>query len=183
MKILDQGWLHARPELSNIVAGVEIPPETRTRKEEYTFVVESLHDVPGRLLLDSATGYVPEWHKLAYILGESGWTVIATDMEPAVLGLPPHDAVTYGIADSRWIPFPNELFDVSLCISTLEHTIVTDAFAIVRELLRVTKPGGRVILTADYGAWLPCLICEVLDPTPPPEDTLDPPVYYVIVEA
>lgn len=39
-------------------------------------------------------------------------------------------------------------FDVTLCISSIEH--VADHDAAMRELVRITKPGGFVFITSDY---------------------------------
>lgn len=39
-------------------------------------------------------------------------------------------------------------FDVTLCISTIEH--VDDHDAAMRELVRITKPGGYIFITSDY---------------------------------
>jgi ubiquinone/menaquinone biosynthesis C-methylase UbiE len=47
--------------------------------------------------------------------------------------------------DARALPFPDDSFDVGMTIWLLEH--VADAAAVVRELLRVVRPTGRVILT------------------------------------
>jgi SAM-dependent methyltransferase len=41
-----------------------------------------------------------------------------------------------------------EKFDVTLCISTIEH--VDDHDAAFRELIRITKPGGLIFVTSDY---------------------------------
>jgi SAM-dependent methyltransferase len=46
---------------------------------------------------------------------------------------------------SSW-PYP--VFDVTMCISTIEH--VDDHDAAMRELVRITKPGGYVMITSDY---------------------------------
>jgi SAM-dependent methyltransferase len=47
--------------------------------------------------------------------------------------------------DAVRLPFPDDSFDVGMTIWLLEH--VQDAAAVVRELLRVVKPTGSVILT------------------------------------
>lgn len=39
-------------------------------------------------------------------------------------------------------------FDVTLCISTIEH--VDDHDAAMRELVRITRPGGLIFITSDY---------------------------------
>ena len=41
-----------------------------------------------------------------------------------------------------------EKFDVTMCISTIEH--VDDHDAAFRELVRITKPGGYIFITSDY---------------------------------
>jgi SAM-dependent methyltransferase len=47
--------------------------------------------------------------------------------------------------DARAVPFPDDSFDVGMTIWLLEH--LNDPTAVVRELLRVVRPTGRVILT------------------------------------
>ncbi len=182
-KILFQGWLHARPELSDEVLGVTVPPETRTRVEEYTFVVDSLKGVLGTVVLDSATGFMPEWHRLALILARANWTVVATDIHPAVLKLQPDPLVQYIWADSKALPLETGFADVATCISTLEHLTTSDALAVVSEMLRCVRPGGKLIITADLAPWLPSFFGGSSDDTPIPEDSLCPPVYAVVVEA
>jgi SAM-dependent methyltransferase len=44
-------------------------------------------------------------------------------------------------------------FDVTLCISTIEH--VDDHDKAMRELVRITKPGGYIFITSDYFRDLP----------------------------
>ena len=48
-------------------------------------------------------------------------------------------------ADVRALPFPGDRFDASVCLGVLEF--VPDAEGALRELARVTRPGGRVIVT------------------------------------
>ena len=183
MRILEQGWLTKRPELPNVVLGIPIPPETRTRKEEYTFVVEALNDVKGSELLDIATGYIPPWHRLAEIMVRAGWNVLGIDTNPGVMGLAWVPGVVYLQADGRAVPVEDHVFDVVTCISTLEHVGRGEAREIVAEMQRCVKPGGRLVLTADAAPWLPVLFGGACDPTPPLSDGLDPQVFYVIVEA
>jgi SAM-dependent methyltransferase len=45
-------------------------------------------------------------------------------------------------ADGEYLPFAEESFDVAYCVATLHHAL--DLTAMVRELARVTRPGGVV---------------------------------------
>lgn len=47
-------------------------------------------------------------------------------------------------ADGR-LPFPDAQFDATVSIEVVEH--VEDQFAFLRELARITRPGGKVIVT------------------------------------
>lgn len=47
----------------------------------------------------------------------------------------------------------HEKFDVTMCISTIEH--VDDHDRAMRELVRITKPGGYIFITSDYFRDLP----------------------------
>lgn len=44
--------------------------------------------------------------------------------------------------------FADDTFDVTMCISTIEH--VDDHDAAMREMVRITKPGGFIFITSDY---------------------------------
>jgi SAM-dependent methyltransferase len=49
-------------------------------------------------------------------------------------------------ADIGQLPHPAAAFDASLCVTVLCHRLIPDPQPVVRELARVTKPGGLVIL-------------------------------------
>lgn len=51
---------------------------------------------------------------------------------------------SYGVASADALPFDDDSFDVTTCQTVLIH--VADAQAVVREMVRVTKPGGVVLL-------------------------------------
>jgi SAM-dependent methyltransferase len=49
------------------------------------------------------------------------------------------------LAGDGWLPYPDDHFDAVVAVEVIEH--IEDQFAFVRELARVAKPGGLVILT------------------------------------
>lgn len=52
------------------------------------------------------------------------------------------------VSDITRIPEPDASFDAIMCIEVLEH--VPDALAAVRELSRLLKPGGRLIVSSPF---------------------------------
>lgn len=80
---------------------------------------------------------------LCKVLSERGYRVEACDFLPEnflVDGVPFHRA---DLSDS--IPLPDDSFDFVISIEVLEHLENHTQF--IKELLRVTKPGGHLILT------------------------------------
>ena len=60
--------------------------------------------------------------------------------------------IRFRIGDAHKLPFKNNSFDAIICYETIEH--VEHPAAVLRELKRVLKPGGRIILAMDSGNWL-----------------------------
>jgi len=56
-----------------------------------------------------------------------------------------HERISLVQGDAGTLPFPDDCFDIGMTIWLLEH--VSDAASVIRELLRVVKPTGSVILT------------------------------------
>ena len=53
------------------------------------------------------------------------------------------------IGDILKLNFKDEYFDKVCCISTLEHLTHWEVYPAINELLRVTKHGGKVVITMD----------------------------------
>lgn len=56
-----------------------------------------------------------------------------------------HRSGTLTAGDAQSLPFADDSFDVVMCSEVLEH--VDDPDAAMREITRITKPGGRVALS------------------------------------
>jgi ubiquinone/menaquinone biosynthesis C-methylase UbiE len=100
------------------------------------------HLAAGGRFLDAGggTGATGTWK------GASGAVVVA-DLEALALQLarrdhPEIDGVA--LADVSVLPFADGSFDATLCVTVLCHELVPDPAATVRELARVTRPGGFV---------------------------------------
>jgi SAM-dependent methyltransferase len=85
-------------------------------------------------------------------LGERGWAVSGIDVSPIVVSaaVARHPDLEAVAADVRSLPHANGFFDAVFSGSTLDHfESEDDVAAALRELARVLRPGGRLILTLD----------------------------------
>lgn len=58
------------------------------------------------------------------------------------------DAESINVADASKLPFPDRSFDSALCTKLIEH--VENPAEVMREISRVLKPGGYLILSSDW---------------------------------
>ncbi len=115
---------------------------------------------PGDRVLDVATGTGAQ----AIAFADTGAHVTGIDLSPAMLRFARRNAgersVEFEVADAREIPFDDARFDVA-CVSFGLHEMPTSVrLDALREMARVTKPGGKVVIV-DYAlpahrfpAWL-----------------------------
>jgi SAM-dependent methyltransferase len=99
---------------------------------------------PARVLeIGGGTGYQ------ARRLAEAGFDVVSIDLESSNYAHEQGFPVT--VYDGRSIPFPAASFDVVFSSNVLEH--VLDIEALLREIERVLRPGGRCVHILPTGAW------------------------------
>jgi 2-polyprenyl-3-methyl-5-hydroxy-6-metoxy-1,4-benzoquinol methylase len=133
-------------------------PVSYWRAAEFSYVGRQLTVGPGARLLDLGS---PK--DLAAILARrGGFEVVSTDIldeevessrrYAAAQGLygDGPGRVTAQIQDGRQLKFPDDSFDAVFSVSVLEHIPEDGDSRTIRELVRVVKPGGLVIVTTPY---------------------------------
>jgi len=126
------------------------------RQLEYSFALEALlnHLRPGDRYLDAGCGVTP----LAHVIANSGVRAEACDGDQreieALRDLKPETIygsyVNFSAQDLTQLGYPNGSFDAISCISVLEHIPAPHDQQALRELWRVLKPGGLMVLTVDF---------------------------------
>ncbi|MFE1359673.1 methyltransferase domain-containing protein [Streptomyces harbinensis] len=118
---------------------------------------------PGQRLLDVGCGPGTISADLAERVAGDGGEVVALDAAPGVLEQARAAANARGVTNIRFttgdalaLDFPDGAFDVTHAHQVLQH--LADPVAALREMRRVTRPGGVVaVRDADYAAmtWFP----------------------------
>lgn len=130
----------------------------RTAENSAAYLLPQLQ--PGQRLLDVGCGPGTITVDLARRVAPG--EVVGVDMSEAVLDKARGHAaeagvdVTFAVGDAYALDFPDASFDVVHAHQVLQH--LTDPVAALREMRRVTRPGGVVALReSDYGAmtWYP----------------------------
>lgn len=113
--------------------------------------VDALRPRPGQRLLDAGSGS----GEVSRSLAAGACEVLAVDHSSAVTAaaVSRHDGsdVRYLTGDAGALNLPNDHVDGVWCERLLQH--VDDADAVIRELIRVTRPGGRIcLIDTDWGS-------------------------------
>lgn len=104
---------------------------------------------PGETVLDCATGTGDLALEFKRAVGPTG-KVIGTDFCAEMLAVAPRKAqranlsIDFEVADATALPYPDASFDVSAIAFGIRN--VDDPMRCLRELARVTRPGGRVVV-------------------------------------
>ncbi len=102
--------------------------------------VRFLHVSPGSRVLEVGSGLGILANDLAVAAGADVWGIELSAAQLAAAR--PRAGVTFTQGDAHALHFPDDAFDLVYARYLLEH--VADPERVVREMRRVTKPGGRV---------------------------------------
>jgi ubiquinone/menaquinone biosynthesis C-methylase UbiE len=142
------------PERQQLLAALLNPP---TRE-----VLARLPAIQGAHCLDLGSGQGNTTRCLAEVLQPAACVGIEYDgalVDYAATRVDNPPCVTFQQGDATRLPFPDASFDVVFCRYLLIH--MADPMAVVREMLRVVKPGGYAIAyEADF-------VVELSDPPCP----------------
>ena len=121
------------------------------RSRVYRRIVSLAGVQPGDSVLDvgSSSGYLAK--KLAAAAGPAGHVTGVDPSEAAIAYAQRRapSAVTFSVGAAQDLNLPDASFDVVTCTLAMHHIPARKREAALREMYRVTKPGGRV-LVADF---------------------------------
>lgn len=146
---------------SNPVLGAKrlILPVSYWRLAEFAYVWNRLGTAPGGRVLD-----VGSPKELAYILARNiRCSVVTTDIlsdevrlskvyaEAQDLSGSAPGQVHAEVQDGRSLGYADDTFDAAYSVSVLEHIPDDGDSLAISELVRVVRPGGRIVVTVPYG--------------------------------
>lgn len=139
--------------ITSLEARGRTPAQARLRRRFLRFVPVQRGDA----VLDVGCGTGVVLRDLVPLVGPRGH-VVGVDPSRTLLRAARRLARAHGlggrvrlrVASGERLPFPDAAFDVTLAVTVLPH--VADPLTVVREMARVTRPGGRVGLQdQDFG--------------------------------
>lgn len=115
------------------------------------FTIEASAVRPGHKVLDIAGGTGDLSYQFAKLVGKNGQVILA-DINASMLTVGRDRLIDRGIAgnlqfaqaDAQYLPFPDNTFDCITIAFGLRN--VTDKDLALRSMLRVLKPGGRLLI-------------------------------------
>jgi ubiquinone/menaquinone biosynthesis C-methylase UbiE len=124
-----------------------------TEALEHRLILRLAAPLQGRSVLDVGCGD----GTLAVVSARNGAArVSGCDPDPRMVAqararaIRGNTRIDLAVARSQALPFPDSSFDVVTCITVL--TFVSDADNAIREMARVLRPGGRLVI-GDLGKW------------------------------
>jgi demethylmenaquinone methyltransferase/2-methoxy-6-polyprenyl-1,4-benzoquinol methylase len=115
------------------------------------FTIEAAAVRPGHKILDIAGGTGDLSYQFAKLVGKDGQVILA-DINASMLNVGRDRLIDRGVAgniqfaqaDAQYLPFPDNTFDCITIAFGLRN--VTDKDLALRSMLRVLKPGGRLLV-------------------------------------
>jgi len=77
--------------------------------------------------------------------------VVTLDIDPELAPIDPVERARFVVGDARRLPFEDASFDVVTMFDVLEH--IEEDHAAAAEAMRVTKPGGWVLVSTPQADW------------------------------
>ena len=169
--------LDAQPNVAALIAGLEARGGTRTQTRLRRRFLRFVPVRPGDRVLEVGCGSGVVLRDLAAMVGRRG-AVVGVDHSRAVLAAARRlcgpgggrARIALRLGDGARLPLAAGRFDVTLGITVMLH--VPDPMGVVGEMVRVTRPGGRVGLQdQDFGMMAvthpdPALTDRILDGVP-----------------
>lgn len=141
----------ARDEHQKLHLALQPSPLHWSRQVEWPWAVREADLRPFHECLDVGAG----WSVMKYAVAKRCRFLECVDNDPPSVEKAWATTKKMGVrnvvhaqADAARLPNPDALFDRVFCVSVLEHVRIDHA-ACVRELVRVLKPGGVLVMTLD----------------------------------
>jgi len=123
------------------------------RRLEYSYVLNQCLTNFKKNVLDVGCGISP----LPRALSQKGVKVSGVDKGDEIIDYLNdkrtllHDSnINYFTGNATDLNIPENSFDFVICVSVLEHLPSTDDTKAMKEMLRIVKPGGKLIITVDF---------------------------------
>lgn len=124
------------------------------RQLEYSYVLrQCLPNISKKTVLDVGCGISP----LPRTFAQAGSKVSGVDKIDEIIdylndkrSLLHHPKIHYFVADMVDLDIPENTYDYVVCISVLEHLRPKDDTKAMGEMIRILKPGGKVVVTVDF---------------------------------
>ena len=165
-----------RPDAQTRRLVFDLPAAWWSRGYEYAWAAGFCR--PGDVVLDAGCGLS---HPFKFHLADHCRTVYACDHDERILSpgeiqaavaadfgpdvrLPARylKLVAYTKASLTDLPFPDRHFDRIYCLSVLEHLPAPDTAAALKEMARLVKGDGLIVLTFDYPAINPVHLSKIV---------------------